>query len=97
MGVGDVSVDLGGGDVGVAKHCLDGANVGAVHEEIGGKAVAESVGGNVLRDAGFFGVGLNDAFDGAGGEATIVAGGVEGAEVFAIVEEERCEGVGAGV
>ncbi len=35
------------------KHCLDGANVGAVHEEIGGKAVAESVGGNVLRDAGF--------------------------------------------
>ncbi len=32
MLVGDVSVNLGGGDVGVAEHGLDGAEVGAVHE-----------------------------------------------------------------
>ncbi len=31
MLVGDVGVDLGGGDVGVAEHRLDGAEVGAVH------------------------------------------------------------------
>jgi len=28
--VGNVGVDLGGGDVGVAKEGLDGANVGAI-------------------------------------------------------------------
>ena len=30
--IGDVSVDLGGADIGVAEHVLDGAEVGAVHE-----------------------------------------------------------------
>lgn len=63
VGVGDVGIDLGGGDVGVAEHGLDGADVGAVHEEVGGEAVAESVGRNMLRDAGFFGVELNYALD----------------------------------
>ena len=32
MLVGDVSVDLGGGDVGVAEQSLDGAEVGAIHK-----------------------------------------------------------------
>lgn len=40
MLVGDVGVDLGGGDVGVAEHGLDGTNVGTVHEQVGSKAVA---------------------------------------------------------
>lgn len=31
MLVGDVGVDLGGRNVGMAEHGLDGANVGAVH------------------------------------------------------------------
>lgn len=31
MLVGDMSVDLGGGDVGMAEQTLDGANIGAVH------------------------------------------------------------------
>ena len=35
--VGDVSVDLGGGDVGVAEETLDGAEIGTVHEEVGGE------------------------------------------------------------
>lgn len=30
--VGDVGVDLGGANVGVAEHRLDGADVGAVHK-----------------------------------------------------------------
>jgi hypothetical protein len=41
---GDVGVDLRGGDVGVAEHGLDGAEVGAVLEQVGGEAVAELVG-----------------------------------------------------
>lgn len=32
MGVGDMSVDLGGGNVGVAEQSLDGAEIGAVHK-----------------------------------------------------------------
>lgn len=63
MGIGDVGVDLGSADVGVAEHGLDGAEVGAVHEEVGGEAVTEGVGGDVFRDAGFFCVGLDDTFD----------------------------------
>lgn len=35
-----MGVDLGSGDVGVAEHGLDGAEIGAVHEEIGGEAMA---------------------------------------------------------
>lgn len=36
----DVGVDLGGGDVGVAEHFLDGPEVGAVVQEMGGEGVA---------------------------------------------------------
>ena len=61
--VGNVGVNLGGGDVGVAEHGLHGADVGAVHEEVGGEAVTEGVGGDVFRDAGLFCVGLDDTFD----------------------------------
>ncbi len=32
MRVGDVGVDLGGGDISVTEHGLDGAKVGAVHK-----------------------------------------------------------------
>ncbi len=40
MLVGDVGVNLGGGNVGVAEHGLNGADIGAIHEEVGGEAVA---------------------------------------------------------
>ncbi len=63
VGVGDMGVDLGGADVGVAEHGLNGAEVGAVHEEVGGEAVTEGVGGDVFRDAGLLCVGLDDTFD----------------------------------
>ena len=63
VGVGDVGVDLGSADVGVAEHSLDGAEVGAVHEKVGGEAVAEGVGGDVFRDASLLCVGLDDTFD----------------------------------
>src|SRR3954471_11525386 len=39
----DVGVDLGGGDVGVAEEFLDGADVVAGLEEMGGEGMAEGV------------------------------------------------------
>src|SRR5260370_37289983 len=40
----EVGVDLGGGEVGVAEELLDGAQIGAAVEEVGGVGVAERVG-----------------------------------------------------
>lgn len=59
----DVGVDLGGGDVGVAEHFLDNAEVGAVIEEVGGKAVAELVGMDFLGEACGGGAFVDDLFD----------------------------------
>ena len=39
-----MGVNLGGGDVGVAEHFLDHAEVAAVLEEVGGETVPEGVG-----------------------------------------------------
>ena len=44
--VGDVGVYLGGLDVAVTEHFLDGADVCAVCQEGGGEHVAEDVGGD---------------------------------------------------
>lgn len=38
--VGDVGIDLGGGDRGMTEHGLDRANVGSIYEQICCKAVA---------------------------------------------------------
>ena len=97
MLVGDVGVDLGGGDVGVAEQGLDGAEVGAVHEKVGSEAVAEGVGGNMLGDAGGACVFLDDALNGAGGEAAEITGGVGLALAAAVAEEKRSEAVVASI
>lgn len=97
VGVGDVGIDLGSGDVGVAEHGLDGAEIGAIHKEVGGKTMAESVRGDMLGDAGKLGISLDDALDGAGSETPIIAGGVDGLEIFTVIKEEGSEGIGAGV
>jgi hypothetical protein len=49
--VGDVGVDLGRVDGGVAEELLDGADVGAVAEEVGREGVAERVRRDGARDA----------------------------------------------
>ncbi len=59
----DVGVDLGGGDIGVAEHFLDDAEVGAVVEEVGGEAVAELVGMDFLGEASSGGAFVDDLFD----------------------------------
>ncbi len=52
MGVGDVRIDLGRVDGGMAEKLLDGANVGAVREQVGGEGVAKRVRRDDARDAG---------------------------------------------
>ncbi len=59
--VQDVSVDHRGADVVVAKQLLDGADVVAVFQEVGGEGVAEGVAGGPLGDTGF----LDGVADGA--------------------------------
>jgi len=48
----DVRVDLGGGDVGVAEHRLDGAQIRAPRQQVAGERVAQGVGGDPLLDPG---------------------------------------------
>ena len=60
---GDVGVDLGGGETGVAEEFLDAAEVCAVVEEVGGEAVAELVGMDFLGEASGGGAFVDDLFD----------------------------------
>ena len=48
---GNVGVDLGGADVGVAQQFLNNAQVGAMLEEMGGEAVAQHVRSDVACNA----------------------------------------------
>lgn len=81
VGVSDVSIDLGSGDVGVAEHSLDRAKVGAVHEEVGGERMSQSMWRDVLGDAGGFGIVVNNALNRTSGETAEIAGGVDGVKV----------------
>lgn len=81
----------------MAEHGLDGAEVGAVHEEIGGEAVAEGVGGDVLGDTGDASALFDDTLDAAGRKAAEVAGGADGGRVAGIIEEKGRELVFASV
>ena len=47
--IGYVRVELGGGEVGVAEHLLDAAQVGASLEQVRRKGVAEQVRVHALR------------------------------------------------
>src|ERR1041385_463957 len=48
----DVGVNLGGAGAGVDEQCLDHAQVGAVLQQVSGKAVPKHVGRDVPSDAG---------------------------------------------
>ena len=64
--IGDVGIDLGSRNRGVAQHRLDAPDVSAVNEQISGKAVAESVGMDFFDDAGLGGIVFDDSLDAAG-------------------------------
>lgn len=50
--VGDVRIDLRSRDTAVPEHALHAANVGAIHEQVGGETVAHRVRADMLGDAG---------------------------------------------
>jgi hypothetical protein len=73
-----VGVEGGGLEIAVAEEDLNGADVGAGFEEVGGEAVAEGMGGDVLVEAGGLGGAGADATDGLLDEGP--AGDVAGEE-----------------
>ena len=78
VGVGDVSVDLGSTDVAVTEEGLDRAEVGAIHEKIGSKRVAEGMWSDMFGNAGETSIFFDNAFNRAGSETAKIARGVWG-------------------
>ena len=65
--IGYVSVNLRGGYAGVAEQGLHSADVRAVLQQVGGKAVAQGVGRNFFYNAGKTAIFFYYALDLAGG------------------------------
>src|SRR5881394_3687078 len=69
--IADMRVELGRGEVGVAEHFLDAAQVGAAFEEVGCERVPEQVRVDALGvEAGFLGKPAQDEEDAGAREAT---------------------------
>ena len=58
----------GRGDVGVAEHLLDGTQVAATGEQVGGEAVAQGVRAHTAGEAGVAGVALDDLVEALAGQ-----------------------------
>src|SRR6478609_3284833 len=65
----EVRVELRGGDVGVAEHLLQRAQVAAAREQVRGEGVAERVRAHPLGQARGGGVALNDLVEALAGVA----------------------------
>ena len=90
-----MGVDLGGGDIAVPQHRLNRAQVGTIHQQIGGERVAQSVRGDVLSDAGCLSIFTDDSLDRAGSQAASFAevDAIALDDVARIIEKERLEPV----
>lgn len=64
--VGDVSINLGGSNIAMAKQRLDGSQISTVHQQVGGKTVAHSMWADMFRNAGQSCVLANHALNAAG-------------------------------
>ena len=64
-----MGVNLRGGNAGVAEQGLDGADVRAVLQEVGGKAMAQRMRGNFFDNAGQAAIFFYNALDLARGQA----------------------------
>ena len=50
----DMCIDFSGGDRFMSQHALDGPQIGAAFQQMGGEGVAERMRTDILGDAGFF-------------------------------------------
>ena len=50
----DMCIDFSGGDGFMSQHALDGPQIGAAFQQMGGEGVAERMRTDILGDAGFF-------------------------------------------
>ena len=94
--VEDVGVDHGGFEAFVAEEFLDGADVLAGLQEVGGEGVAEGVAAGFFGEAGFLDGGGDGFLDDAGVQVVSVAGLVLGVVVGAGGGEEPLPGPLAG-
>lgn len=92
-GLVDVRVELGGGDVRVAKEFLHDTEVGPAVEEVGGEGVAEGVRMDVV-EAGAGGEAFDDLPDGDTVERTAKPGKKEAFLVQVLVPQEFGPAVG---
>lgn len=71
-----MGIDLGGSNVSVTEKTLNGTQVGAIHEKVGGKTMAEGVRGDMFGDASKTGILLNDTLNRARTKSTKISRGV---------------------
>ncbi len=90
-----MGVDLGGGDIAVPQHRLNRAQVGAIHQHVGGERVAQGVGSDVLSDARCLSIFTDDSLDRAGGQTASFAevDAIALNDIARIIEKERLEPV----
>ena len=60
--IGDVGVNLRGSNRRMSEHCLDAADVGAVHQEIGSKRMAKCMRVDIFNNTGFGGIIFYNSF-----------------------------------
>ena len=95
MRVGHVGVDLGGRRIIKTKHRLNRAQVGTIHQQVGGERVAQGVGSDMLSDAGCLSIFADDSLDRAGSQTASFAevDAIALDDVARIIEKEWLESV----
>lgn len=96
MRVGDVSVDLRRGDVAMPEHTLDTPEVGAIHQQVGCKTMAHSVRRDMFSDAGYPGVFVDNALDGARCQPHVLAACIGGRRT-GVADKERYMAIESGL
>ena len=63
--VGNMRIYLGGGNIGMPEQALHAAQVGTIAQQVGRKAMTQRVRRNMLGNAGFGAIALDNALNGA--------------------------------
>src|SRR5271154_2438551 len=84
----EVGVDLGGGEIGVAEHLLQRAQIASAGEQVGGEGVSERVRAHPLLEPGAAGMRLDDLVE-ALARQPAAAEIEEQGRVHAVYEQQR--------